>query len=399
MTTVPDERVHAPISTVELERRWAAVRAAMEAAGLDVLLVQNNNDHMGGYVKWFSDVPAVNGHPSTIVFPRDDAMTLVTMGPIGADRELPPDGDGVLRGVRRVLTTASFASAPYTRTYDAELAATALEPYAEGTIGLVGTSQMSLATGEHLHTRLPHAEFAEASDLVDEIKAIKSAEERERIRQTGALQDAAMDAAFKAVEPGRRESDITAVAQQVNQELGSEQGAYLSASWPPGAPVLVAPRHHQSRVLREGDVLMLLIESNGPGGYYAELGRTCVLGPAPPELVEELEFTLEAQRHCLDLMRPSAEPADVFEAYNAFLRDNGRPEEQRLHAHGQGYDVVERPLIRFDETMPLRAHMNLVCHPTWIRGGVASWISDNVLLGEDGGAEPIHRFPQRIVEL
>jgi Xaa-Pro aminopeptidase len=144
---------------------------------------------------------------------------------------------------------------------------------------------------------------------------------------------------------------------------------------------------------------MLLIESNGPGGYYAELGRTCVLGPAPPELVEELEFTLEAQRHCLDLMRPGAEPADVFEAYNAFLRDNGRPEEQRLHAHGQGYDVVERPLIRFDETMPLRAHMNLVCHPTWIRGGVASWISDNVLLGEDGGAEPIHRFPQRIVEL
>ena len=47
------ERLQTPISTAELQRRWAAVRAAMEREQIDVLLMQNNNDYMGGYVKYF----------------------------------------------------------------------------------------------------------------------------------------------------------------------------------------------------------------------------------------------------------------------------------------------------------------------------------------------------------
>ena len=54
------ERLNTPISTAELERRWGAVRAAMAAEKIDVLLMQNNNDHMGGYVRYFTDMPATN---------------------------------------------------------------------------------------------------------------------------------------------------------------------------------------------------------------------------------------------------------------------------------------------------------------------------------------------------
>ena len=71
------ERLQTPISTAELERRWAAVRAAMERDKIDVLLMQNNSDQMGGYVKYFTDLPATNGYPLTVVFPRDDLMTLM----------------------------------------------------------------------------------------------------------------------------------------------------------------------------------------------------------------------------------------------------------------------------------------------------------------------------------
>ena len=63
------ERLQTPISTAELERRWGLVRAAMKREGVDVLLMQNNNDHMGGYVKWFTDMPATNGYPNTVIFP------------------------------------------------------------------------------------------------------------------------------------------------------------------------------------------------------------------------------------------------------------------------------------------------------------------------------------------
>ena len=64
----PAERINTPISTQELERRWAAVRAAMHASHIDALIMQNNNDHMGGLVKWFTDLPAVNGYPVTGIF-------------------------------------------------------------------------------------------------------------------------------------------------------------------------------------------------------------------------------------------------------------------------------------------------------------------------------------------
>ena len=63
--TALNPRLNTPISTAELERRWKAVRAAMEAAGIDAPLMQNNNDHMGGAVKYFTDVPATNGYAAT----------------------------------------------------------------------------------------------------------------------------------------------------------------------------------------------------------------------------------------------------------------------------------------------------------------------------------------------
>ena len=152
-------RLQTPISTAELERRWAAVRAAMEREKIDVLLMQNNNDYMGGYVKYFTDLPATNGYPLTVVFPRDDLMTAVGMGPFGGDANPTANPDGIHRGVKQVLTTPSFASCHYTAAYDAELAARALAPYAGGTIGLVGTSFAVVRAGR-LSAEGPLLEFA-----------------------------------------------------------------------------------------------------------------------------------------------------------------------------------------------------------------------------------------------
>ena len=107
-------RLQTPISMRELERRWTAVRAAMKAAKIDALLMQNNNDHMGGYVKYFTDLPATNGYPQTVVFPQGEDMTLVSQGPFGMAKTLPHEGDGIRRGVKLWLTTPSYASCHYT---------------------------------------------------------------------------------------------------------------------------------------------------------------------------------------------------------------------------------------------------------------------------------------------
>jgi len=394
------ERLQTPISTAELERRWAAVRAAMERDKIDVLLMQNNNDYMGGYVKYFTDLPATNGYPLTIIFPRDDLMTLVSQGPFGGVNNPTTHGDGVARGVKQWLTTPSFASCHYTADYDPELAAKALALYAGGTIGLLGTYQMSFALVDYLRKgRFSNSRFVDASDLVDRIKVIKSAEERELIRRTAAMQDGAMRAAFAAVEPGMRDRDIAAIAQCHSQRNGSENGIYLCASMPPDKPVQFSQRHYQNRVIRDGDTIALLVEDSGPGGMYAELGRTCVVGKASAELREEFAFALEARKFNLGLLKPGAASNDIFAAYNDFMRRSGRPEEKRLHCHGQGYDLVERPLIRDDEPMAIAQDMNIVVHPTYIRGHVLSWVCDNYLIEANGPGERLHRFPEIITEL
>jgi Xaa-Pro aminopeptidase len=396
------ERLQTPISTVELERRWAAVRAAMERDKIDVLLMQNNNDYMGGYVKYFTDLPATNGYPLTVVFPRDDLMTLVSQGPFGGANNptAAANGDGIARGVKQWLTTPSFASCHYTADYDPELAADALAPFAGGTIGLLGTYQMSFALVDYLKSgRFSNTRFVNASDLVDCIKVIKSAEERELIRRTAVMQDGAMRAAFAAVEPGLRDRDIAAIAQYHSQRHGSENGIYLCASMPPSTPAPIAQRHYQNRVIQEGDVIALLVEDSGPGGLYTELGRTCVVGKASGELKDEFAFALEARKFTLSLLKPGTACRDIFAAYNDFMRKNGRPEEQRLYAHGQGYDLVERPLIRHDEPMAIEKDMNIVVHPTYIRGHVLSWVCDNYLIEVNGPGERLHRFPEIITEL
>src|ERR1700690_1785930 len=314
------ERLNTPISTTELERRWRLVRAAMERDKIDVLLMQNNNDHMGGYVRYFTDMPATNGYPNTVVFPHDGEMTVVCQGPFGGG-EATAQGDQTWRGVKRILTTPSYASAHYTKDYDPELAAKALEPFRNATIGYVGTYQMSYALLDFVKRALPKARYVDATDMVDKIKVIKSAEEMELIKRAELMQDGAMRAAFAAVKPGMRDTEVAAVAQHYSQCHGSENGIYLCASMPLGSPSKFANRHPQNPVIQKGDQIALLVEDNGPGGMYTEPGRSCVVAAKVPQAMkDELEFCKASRKMTLDLLKPVASCKGIWDGFNAFMR-------------------------------------------------------------------------------
>ena len=113
---------------------------------------------------------------------------------------------------------------------------------------------------------------------------------------------------------------------------------------------------------------------------------------------DEFAFVLEARKFALTLLRDGAPCAAIAEEYNAFMRKNGRPEEKRVFCHSQGYDMVERPLVRADETMRLRPNMVVACHPTYVTERTYSWICDNFLLGT-GAPERMHAFAEEIIEL
>ncbi len=291
------ERLISPISNLELERRWSAVRAAMAERGIDVLVMQNSNEFSGGYVKWFTDMPAGNGTMTTVIVPKDDLMTVVAPGPFGVDVN-PPAGDPVRRGVKRFLASPNFMGASFTTALDNANVEKALEEFSGATIGLVAQGSMGHALADHLKRgKLGNATFVDATDLVDAIMVIKSDEEIAAIRATALLQDRAMRAAFEAVRPGIRDIEITAVAEYCTRVAGAEYGLLMGASSPIGQAVMIQPRHLQNRVIREGDQFVLLVETTGPGGFFCELGRTCVLGKATQSMKDEFAFAFEAQQY------------------------------------------------------------------------------------------------------
>src|SRR5262245_46283150 len=132
-----NERLLNPISDAELDRRWTAVRKAMAEQGIDALVVQSNNDWLGGHVKWLTDHPATNGYPKTVVFHANDWMTVIDMGPRGGRRKLGGN-DEIHRGVGEVLTTPAFTSVAYTDEYQAELVVSDIKRRNYRAVGITG---------------------------------------------------------------------------------------------------------------------------------------------------------------------------------------------------------------------------------------------------------------------
>jgi Xaa-Pro aminopeptidase len=325
----------------------------------------------------------------------DDEMTLITCGGTPPTDPFPPQW--AVRGVKRRLGAPYFESIHYTSSYDAELAVGVLKGKKKATIGLVGRSYIPITFYEYLSKHLVGSKFVDATDPIDQIKGIKSAEEIELIKQTATLQDVAMEQVRKSIRPGRRGFEILAEAQYSCVMQGSERQLIQVNSGPSGTPVPFQFRHFQNRMIRDGDQVSVLIEVNGPGGFYTETGRIFSLGEPSQELQDAFGVAVEAQEITLKMLKPGENPKDIWEANNEFLQKRGYTLERRLYAHGQGYDLVERPLIRYDEPMIIQEGMNITIHPAATNATVWATVCDNYIVTEKGVSECLHKIPKEII--
>jgi Xaa-Pro aminopeptidase len=101
----------------------------------------------------------------------------------------------------------------------------------------------------------------------------------------------------------------------------------------------------------------------------------------------------------LRLLKPGASCAEVAQQHDDYMRARGLPAELRLYAHGQGYDLVERPLLRADETMTIEEKMNLAVHPGYETDSVFAVICDNYIVESGGPGACLHGTPKRVFEL
>jgi len=241
--------------------------------------------------------------------------------------------------------------------------------------------------------------LSDATRLIDPLKAHKSAEEIELIRMAGQMQDEILAKVQGQIKAGKKDFELLAYGGYIGNLLGSETGYMLGSSAPPGEPTQIRGRREQGREMRDGDVMYYQCENTGPGGMMTHVGRYYVLGKAPQELVDAFGIICEAQDNTVRMLQPGASPKEIFAAHNAFMEKHGMHKEPRLHCHGQGYDVVERPMIRHDEDMRLAASMNIGLHPTFGNARLFVTVCDNFLIGPDGKIEHLHKTPRKIFEL
>jgi Xaa-Pro aminopeptidase len=386
------ERIRAAIPMRELERRWAAVRKGMKAAGIDVLVMQNDNQWLGGYVRYFMDNPAEFSYPTTVIFPLNDEMTVINHG--APDKPLAPP-EWYARGIKSRLAQPYFRNVYYTNPMDAEETVKLFKARGDKRVGIVGLGTMSAAYYLYLKENLPGVELVEVSDMVDRIKAEKSADELVFVRKAAETQDMACAAMPTMIRPGKWEYQLRGEIMRMLMDLGSEQQLIRLRSVPAGQPAATTGPFYQNRQMQWGDQIIVLIETNGPGGFYAEICRTWFLGDPPQELLKVWDLAAAAQKLGASVAKPGAHPGDILKQSNEFMISRGMPPEGRLNAHGQGYDLVERPLCLADEPMLLEADMVLAIHPAATTATAYAMCCDDYLITANG-AERLHKTPQQV---
>jgi Xaa-Pro aminopeptidase len=251
----------------------------------------------------------------------------------------------VYRACKKQINVPNLPSLQYSITYDAEMVVEELKKYKNCHIGLVGMGFIPAIYYNYITKHLDTAVFSDAAELVDNIKAIKSDEEIQHLRTLAAAQDNTVKYILPLIKPERRNFEIYADMMHHCLLTGSTTANLMVSSRPASRAAQRGEAFARDRVIKEGDLVQLLVESNGPSGYFTEILVTICLGNIPSILQEHYEFAKEVQRKILTLLKPGVDSLVIWNTYNELLKKAGYAEEKRIGAHGMGYDMVERPYL------------------------------------------------------
>ena len=386
-----------PISDTELERRWKQIREVMKQQNIDCLIAQNDHPYRCGMIRYIADVGFIS-NPVSVLFPQSGEMTILVHG--GG-----PIAPGIpfwsLRGVQDVIgvpTLPTFNNA--VNTQDAYVAVDLIKKRGYQKVGLLRPNSMLGLFHHRLLQGLEGCvEVCDITDEIDKIKAVKSEEELLYVQKCAVMADAVMQALPSFIRPGVYEYEIKNYLTQTAANLGSLDQLVFVGSAPAEKRGGNKQHFYQNRRVEKGDQVFVMLEANGPGGYWTELARTYVLGKAPKELKRVWDDAIQAQKYLAALLQPGTSCADVYCQYDEIVLKLGYQSDTRIPSHSQGYDLMERPGIRPDETMDIEKNMNIAVHPTF--GSETGWVfaSDNYITQADGPATLIHKYPQEIIEI
>lgn len=193
----------------------------------------------------------------------------------------------------------------------------------------------------------PRAVVASADDLLDRAAAVKSPREIDRIESAIAPAKAAYDVAISQLRPGLREVDVAATLRTPLATMGvgrngiqRADGYAFCMSGPNSAKAFAAYQRSRDRVIREGDVALLHVNSYADG-FWTDLTRTVCVGSNPPA-ERVLRVIQDARTAALETIRPGvpARAADRAARRVIELEGFGGAFRHGL-GHGVGFEAID----------------------------------------------------------
>ncbi len=221
------------------------------------------------------------------------------------------------------------------------------ECLAEAQARRVGFEADTVSVSEHkrLTEALPDVEWVATTTVVEQLRAVKSEAEVDRLRAAAQLTDQALAFACRHVQPGMTEHELAWATEVFMREHGAEALAFeiIVAGGPNGA----LP-HHQSgdRQLAPGEPIIIDLGAR-VAGYCGDLTRTFCLGAARDPLYDSVFETVErANRLAIEQLRPGMTTAELDAVAREAITAAGYG-DRFVHGlgHGVGLNVHELPRL------------------------------------------------------
>ncbi len=342
-----------PIS--EFEARSERAQRLMAARGLDALLVTTEPElrYFSGFQSQFWESPT---RPWFLIVPRD-GRPIAVIPEIGAAgmaetwvediRTWPaprPEDDGV-----------------------SLLAATLAEQATRfGRIGvpLGHETHLRMPAGDYarLAERLGNLEIADATEVVRQLRNIKSAAELAKIRYACQVTSLAYEALPSRARIGESEREVCRKLRIDLLQRGADASPYLIAASGPGGydNIIMGPT---DRVLGPGDVL-IIDTGTTYDGYFCDFDRNFAFGPPSDAARHAHAVVYRATEAGIAAARPGATTSDLWAVMWAVLEEGGALGESvgRL-GHGLGMQLTEGPSNKPGDDTPLEPGMVITIEP------------------------------------
>ncbi|WP_027056487.1 ectoine hydrolase DoeA [Mesorhizobium erdmanii] len=355
-------------SLEEYRTRLGKTRSEMQRRGIDILILSEpaNMAWLTGYDGW-----SFYNHQAVIVPPEGDPIVWVRCSDeFGARRTVYFSDDNVLSYADKYVQT------PVCHPMEDLCKVLADRKLDKGVIGVEKDNYYLSATAfETLVSRMPNAKFADATVLVNWLRAIKSPRELEYVRSAGQIVTLMHERILEKIEPGMRKCDLVAdiydAAIRGTRDFGGDYPSIVPML-PSGTNLSACHFTWDDQPLRNNEGIYFEV-AGVYKRYHVPLCRTYCLGEVSQHFLDAEKVTLEGMDAGLEAAKPGATCEDWAVAFFNVLEKHGVDKITRA-----GYPVgLSYPPDWGEHTMSLRRGDRTVLKPGMIFHFMTGFWHDN----------------------